>query len=74
MLGMGDMHGLMEHAQEMALANPQRQENMMKKLEKGEFTIRDMKDQFATVMGMYVLYFIFLLALFSDLRRKRCLE
>lgn len=52
MLGMGDMHGLMEHAQEMALANPQRQENMMKKLEKGEFTIRDMKDQFATVMGM----------------------
>lgn len=55
MLGMGDMQGLMEHAQEMALANPGRQENMMKKLvEKGEFSIRDLKDQMATIMGMSV--------------------
>lgn len=56
MLGMGDMQGLMEHAQEMALANPDRQENMMKKLEKGEFTVRDLKEQMATVMGMRVFY------------------
>ncbi|POY75634.1 hypothetical protein BMF94_1256 [Rhodotorula taiwanensis] len=52
MLGMGDMQGLVERAQEMALANPERQENMMKKLEKGEFTIRDLKEQLNTVMGM----------------------
>ncbi|BGP25170.1 signal recognition particle 54 kDa protein [Rhodotorula toruloides] len=52
MLGMGDMQGLVERAQEMALANPERQEKMMKKLEKGEFTVRDLKDQLATVMGM----------------------
>ncbi|GAA5884418.1 hypothetical protein JCM3774_006396 [Rhodotorula dairenensis] len=52
MLGLGDMQGLVERAQEMALANPERQENMMKKLEKGEFTIRDLKEQLNTVMGM----------------------
>ncbi|GAA6014083.1 hypothetical protein JCM8202_005138 [Rhodotorula sphaerocarpa] len=52
MLGMGDMQGLVERAQEMAMANPERQENMMKKLEKGEFTIRDLKEQLNTVMGM----------------------
>ncbi|GAA5961311.1 hypothetical protein JCM8115_001547 [Rhodotorula mucilaginosa] len=52
MLGLGDMQGLVERAQEMAMANPERQENMMKKLEKGEFTIRDLKEQLNTVMGM----------------------
>ncbi|GAA5883571.1 hypothetical protein JCM16303_004890 [Sporobolomyces ruberrimus] len=52
MLGMGDMQGLVERAQEMAMANPERQESMMKKLEKGEFTVRDLKDQLQTIMGM----------------------
>lgn len=52
MLGMGDMQGLMEHAEEMALADPGRRETMMKKLEKGEFSIRDLKDQMSSVMGM----------------------
>ncbi|GJN91006.1 hypothetical protein Rhopal_004020-T1 [Rhodotorula paludigena] len=52
LLGMGDMQGLVERAQEMALADPARQENMMKKLEKGEFTVRDLKDQLQTVMNM----------------------
>ncbi|GAA5873493.1 hypothetical protein JCM1840_007395, partial [Sporobolomyces johnsonii] len=51
MLGMGDMQGLVERAQEMAMANPERQETMMKKLEKGEFTVRDLKDQLQTIMG-----------------------
>lgn len=60
MLGMGDMQGLVERAQEMAMANPERQENMMKKLEKGEFTIRDLKEQLNTVMGMCVLSSSFL--------------
>ncbi|KAK4051462.1 Signal recognition particle [Microbotryomycetes sp. JL201] len=52
MLGMGDMQGLLEQAQEVAMANPERQENLMKKLEKGEFTIRDLKDQLQTIMNM----------------------
>ncbi|GAA5851102.1 hypothetical protein JCM9279_000322 [Rhodotorula babjevae] len=52
MLGMGDMQGLVERAQEMAMANPERQENMMKKLEKGEFTVRDLKEQMQTIMNM----------------------
>lgn len=52
MLGMGDMAGLVERAQEMAMANPERQENMMKKLEKGEFTVRDLKEQMQTIMNM----------------------
>ncbi|KAK4703521.1 signal recognition particle subunit SRP54, partial [Phenoliferia sp. Uapishka_3] len=52
MLGLGDMQGFAETMQEMALANPDRQVNMMKKLEKGEFTIRDLKDQMATISGM----------------------
>lgn len=54
MLGMGDMQGLLEQAQEVAMANPERQENFMKKLEKGEFTIRDLKDQLQTIMNMCV--------------------
>lgn len=49
---MGDMQGFVERAQELAMANPERQENMMKKLEKGEFTVRDLKDQMQTIMGM----------------------
>ncbi|GAA5935157.1 RNA-binding signal recognition particle subunit SRP54 [Sporobolomyces koalae] len=52
MLGMGDMQGLVERAQELAMANPERQETMMKKLEKGEFTVRDLKDQLQTIAGM----------------------
>ncbi|KWU43226.1 putative signal recognition particle 54 kDa protein [Rhodotorula sp. JG-1b] len=69
MLGMGDMQGLVERAQEMAMANPERQENMMKKLEKGEFTIRDLKEQLNTVMGMCVLFSSFLVFLMICLGR-----
>ncbi|GAA6054596.1 hypothetical protein JCM3770_000070 [Rhodotorula araucariae] len=52
LLGLGDMQGLVERAQELALANPERQENMIKKLEKGEFTVRDLKEQMQTIMNM----------------------
>lgn len=52
LLGMGDIQGLMDKAEEMAIANPDRQENLMKKFEKGEFTIRDMKEQLSMVMSM----------------------
>lgn len=46
------MQGLIEQAQEMAHADPTRQENLMKKFEKGEFSIRDLKEQLAMIAGM----------------------
>ncbi|GAA5935928.1 hypothetical protein JCM10213_002157 [Rhodosporidiobolus nylandii] len=52
LLGMGDMQGLVERAQEMAMADPGRQERMVKRLQEGVFTVRDLKEQLSTVMGM----------------------
>ena len=56
MLGMGDLTGLMEHVQDMQAAQgldqKDKREEMMKKLEQGVFTIRDMRDQLSTVMSM----------------------
>lgn len=50
LLGMGDMRGLMEHAQESgALENST---EMLAKMQKGEFTLRDMYSQFQTVLKM----------------------
>lgn len=54
MLGMGDMQGLIEQAQEVARADPDRQKKMREKLEKGEFTLRDFKEQMSTVLNMHV--------------------
>ncbi len=52
MLGMGDIQGLIEHAREMQMNNPGGATTLLKKMEKGEFTVRDLKEQMATVMGM----------------------
>lgn len=56
MLGMGDISGLMEHVQEMQAANgmdaKEKREEMMKKMEQGIFTIRDMRDQLSNIMSM----------------------
>ncbi|BEJ16291.1 hypothetical protein CspHIS471_0508960 [Cutaneotrichosporon sp. HIS471] len=52
LLGMGDLQGLMEHMQDMALANPDRQKDLAKKLEQGKFSIRDWREQLSTIMGM----------------------
>ncbi|GAA6018757.1 hypothetical protein JCM10207_005568 [Rhodosporidiobolus poonsookiae] len=52
LLGMGDLAGLAERAQELAAQNPERQEKMMRNLEKGVFTVRDLKEQMSTIMGM----------------------
>lgn len=49
MLGMGDLTGLMESVQDMAGGN---QLNMIMKLQKGEFSIRDMRDQLKMIAGM----------------------
>lgn len=49
MLGMGDMEGLMERVQEMKL---DQNKDMMKRLEAGVFTIKDLRDQLSTIMKM----------------------
>jgi signal recognition particle subunit SRP54 len=52
LLGMGDIQGLMEHMQDMANANPDRQKDLAKKLEQGKFSIRDWREQLSNIMGM----------------------
>lgn len=54
LLGMGDMQGLMEHMQDVAAQNPDRQKEMAKKLEEGKLSIRDWKEQIQTIMNMSV--------------------
>lgn len=54
MLGMGDVQGLVEHMQDVAAQNPDRQKEMVKKLEEGKLSIRDWKEQIQTVMSMCV--------------------
>lgn len=46
LLGMGDIKGLMENIQDLGLDN---NKELMGKLEKGKFTLRDMYDQFQNV-------------------------
>lgn len=52
LLGMGDMAGLMEHMQDLAQANPDKQKEMAKKLEEGKLSIRDWREQIQNVMNM----------------------
>ncbi len=52
LLGMGDVQGLVEHMQDMARANPDRQKEMAKKLEQGKFSIRDWREQLSSIMSM----------------------
>ncbi|KAG8750749.1 Signal recognition particle [Ceratobasidium sp. 428] len=52
MLGMGDMQGLMETIQDMALSNPDKHKEMAKKLEEGKLSIRDWREQISNVMNM----------------------
>ena len=56
LLGMGDMQGLVEHMQDMAAQNPDRQKEMVKKLEEGKLSIRDWKEQIQQVMNMSVYF------------------
>ncbi len=53
LLGLGDMQGLMEHMQDMAAANPEKQKEMAKKLEEGKLSLRDWREQIQHVMSMY---------------------
>lgn len=52
LLGLGDMQGLMEHMQDMAAANPEKQKEMAKKLEEGKLSLRDWREQIQHVMSM----------------------
>ncbi|KIJ16937.1 hypothetical protein PAXINDRAFT_74923 [Paxillus involutus ATCC 200175] len=52
LLGLGDMQGLMEHMQDLAAQNPDKQKEMAKKLEEGKLSIRDWREQIQNVMNM----------------------
>jgi signal recognition particle subunit SRP54 len=52
LLGLGDMQGLMEHMQDLATQNPDKQKEMAKKLEEGKLSIRDWREQLSNVMNM----------------------
>ncbi|KAF8892533.1 signal recognition particle protein [Infundibulicybe gibba] len=52
LLGLGDMQGLMEHMQDIATQNPDKQKEMAKKLEEGKLSIRDWREQISNVMNM----------------------
>src|SRR6267378_4481808 len=54
LLGLGDIQGLMEHMQDMATQNPDKQKEMAKKLEEGKLSIRDWREQIQNVMNLYV--------------------
>lgn len=55
MLGMGDLQGLMEQVQDVSAFNdPKKQQDMLNKMEKGSFSIRDMREQMNTVLSMSV--------------------
>ena len=50
LLGMGDLEGLMSKVEELGM--DQNNEALMKKIQHGEFTLRDMYEQFTNVMKM----------------------
>jgi signal recognition particle subunit SRP54 len=52
LLGLGDIQGLVEHMQDMATQNPDKQKEMAKKLEEGKLSIRDWREQIQNVMSM----------------------
>ena len=51
---MGDMQGLVEHMQSIAMQNPERQKDIVKSLEEGRLSIRDWREQLSNIMGMCV--------------------
>ena len=52
LLGMGDIQGLIESVHDAQQRNAQNPEEMLKKIEKGAFSIRDMSEQLKMIMGM----------------------
>jgi signal recognition particle subunit SRP54 len=58
LLGLGDVQGLMEHMQDIATQNPDKQKEMAKKLEEGKLSIRDWREQIQNVMNMYEVFWV----------------
>ena len=46
----------MEHMQDIATQNPDKQKEMVKKLEEGRLSIRDWREQIQNVMNMYEVF------------------
>ncbi|EIM21564.1 signal recognition particle protein [Wallemia mellicola CBS 633.66] len=49
LLGMGDMQGLLEHVQDVAMSDPDKQKELAKKFEQGSLSIRDWAEQIKNV-------------------------
>jgi signal recognition particle subunit SRP54 len=49
LLGMGDIEGLIEKVEQLKLEN---NEELIRKLKEGQFTLRDMYEQFQNIMKM----------------------
>jgi signal recognition particle subunit SRP54 len=49
LLGMGDLEGLVQKVADMGLED---NEELVKRLKQGQFTLRDMYEQFQTIMNM----------------------
>lgn len=52
MLGQGDLQGLLERVNDVSAQDPKKQQDMLNKMEKGVFSIRDMREQMNTVLSM----------------------
>ena len=61
MLGMGDIEGLVEKVEQLKLEN---NEELIEKLKHGQFTLRDMYEQFQNIMKMGPINQIMVLILF----------
>jgi signal recognition particle subunit SRP54 len=48
------MQGLMEHMHDIVGQNPDKQKEIVKKLEEGKLSIRDWREQIINVMNMFV--------------------
>jgi len=64
------MQGLMEHMQDLATQNPDKQKEMAKKLEEGKLSLRDWREQISNVMNMYT-FFLLLFFWSSDHSRAQ---
>lgn len=52
------MQGLLEHMQDVAISDPDKQQALRKKLEEGKLSIRDWREQINNVMNMLVRFHI----------------
>ncbi|KAF8328848.1 signal recognition particle protein [Cantharellus anzutake] len=52
LLGLGDMQGLVEHFQTIAMQDPERQKDIAKSIEEGKLSIRAWREQISTIMSM----------------------